>query len=114
MKLDRLLRVMSVVEIVRNKPGITYQELAEEFEVSERTIRRDVNIIEDAGIPIKNCNGLRLVSDIEIPKVQLNSHELIFLLLVTHFLSSYELESEVPDSMYKKLSKFLPKKITSK
>ncbi len=54
MKIDRLL---AIVMILLNKRRVTAKELAEYFEVSIRTIQRDLEAITLAGIPIISYQG---------------------------------------------------------
>ncbi len=54
MRIDRML---SIVVILLNRRKITARELAERFEVSLRTVYRDVDAINDAGIPIVSSQG---------------------------------------------------------
>lgn len=54
MKIDRLIGILSVL-LQRDK--VTSQELAEKFEVSRRTILRDIESINIAGIPIVSEQG---------------------------------------------------------
>ncbi|OWZ83207.1 helix-turn-helix transcriptional regulator [Natranaerobius trueperi] len=114
MKLDRLVRLMSIAEKIRREPGIVYDDLAKELEVSQRTIRRDINILEQAGLPVQNYQGLRFMSDVELPRVQFDPNEVTFLLLMTNFLSHYGIDSNIPESLLKKLRKHLPEKMIDK
>ncbi|MGN1416129.1 MAG: helix-turn-helix transcriptional regulator [Oscillospiraceae bacterium] len=54
MKIDRLIGILS---ILLQKDKITASELAEKFEVSHRTILRDIDDISRAGIPIVTEQG---------------------------------------------------------
>lgn len=54
MKIDRLIGILS---ILLQKDKITSQELANKFEVSRRTILRDVDALSMAGIPIRSEQG---------------------------------------------------------
>ena len=54
MKIDRLSGLLSVLA---NTEQITVQELADRFEVSRRTIFRDLDALSRAGIPITSCPG---------------------------------------------------------
>ena len=49
MKIDRLIGILSVL---LQKDKTTAPELAERFEVSKRTINRDIEALNNAGIPI--------------------------------------------------------------
>ncbi|MCC0627825.1 MULTISPECIES: YafY family protein [unclassified Clostridioides] len=55
MKVDRL---MSIVLVLLDKERISAQELADMFEVSLRTIYRDIDAIDLAGIPIRSTSGV--------------------------------------------------------
>ena len=54
MKIDRLIGILS---ILLQKEMITAPELAEHFEVSRRTIGRDIEALCKAGIPIHTMQG---------------------------------------------------------
>lgn len=54
MKIDRLI---SIIMILNNKNKVTAKELSDKFEVSTKTIQRDMEIIERAGIPIVSYKG---------------------------------------------------------
>ncbi|MGE5370936.1 MAG: helix-turn-helix transcriptional regulator [Solirubrobacterales bacterium] len=56
MRLDRLL---AIVILLVNRKSIRARELAELFEVSERTIFRDIEAINQAGIPVITTPGAR-------------------------------------------------------
>ena len=54
MKIDRLIGILSVL---LQKEKMTAPELAERFEVSRRTINRDIEDLCKAGIPIQTSQG---------------------------------------------------------
>ena len=54
MKIDRLIEILSVL---LQKEKMTAPELAERFEVSRRTINRDIEDLCKAGIPIQTSQG---------------------------------------------------------
>lgn len=54
MKIDRLIGILS---ILLQEEKITAPELAERFEVSRRTINRDIEDLCKAGIPIRTAQG---------------------------------------------------------
>lgn len=54
MKIDRLIGILS---ILLQKERVTAPELAEYFEVSRRTIGRDIDALCKAGIPIRTMQG---------------------------------------------------------
>ncbi len=55
MKIDRLI---SIIMILLDKERIGAQELADKFEVSPRTIYRDIDTINMAGIPVCSAPGV--------------------------------------------------------
>ena len=55
MKVDRLI---SIIMILLDKKRIGAQALAELFEVSPRTIYRDIDTINMAGIPVRSISGV--------------------------------------------------------
>ena len=55
MKIDRLIGILS---ILLQKETITAPVLAEQFEVSRRTISRDIDTLCQAGIPIVTSQGI--------------------------------------------------------
>lgn len=55
MKISRLLGILNVLV---NKDRVTVKELAERFEVSKRTIFRDLDTLNEAGIPIVSYSGI--------------------------------------------------------
>ena len=50
-------RLFEIVYILLDKKTVTARELSEHFEVSKRTIYRDIEILSQAGIPIYTTKG---------------------------------------------------------
>lgn len=50
-------RLFQIIYILLNKESVTAQELSEKFEVSIRTIYRDIDTLSTAGIPIYTTQG---------------------------------------------------------
>ncbi|HEY8344344.1 MAG TPA: YafY family protein [Bacillota bacterium] len=76
MQIDRMLRI---VFILLSKGKVTASELAAEFEVSPRTIYRDLDALSQAGIPIYACQGrnggLKLVDSFVLNKSLFSQEE---------------------------------------
>lgn len=72
-------RLFGMIYILMNKSTITAKELAERFEVSVRTIYRDVDTLSMAGIPIytqKGRNGgIRLTEQFVLDKLLVSKEE---------------------------------------
>ncbi len=77
MKIERLIGILSIL-LQQNK--ITASELAEKFEVSVRTILRDVDEIARAGIPIVTSQGqgggISIMDGYKIDRTLLSSAEM--------------------------------------
>ncbi len=76
MRMDRLF---SIVVILLNKDKTTAKELAERFEVSTRTIYRDIDVLSSAGIPVYtnkgNGGGISLLENYTLSKTMISQKE---------------------------------------
>lgn len=76
MKIDRL---MGLVVYLLNNGRTSAQKLAEEFEVSSRTIMRDLEALDRAGIPIQSFYGVeggyQIMDSFVLEKQVATSHE---------------------------------------
>lgn len=91
MKIDRLL---SMVNILLQKEQVTTPELAEYFEVSQRTIRRDVDDLCMADIPIITKRGvgggISIVEGYKFDKEMFTREELRNILVALRSLDSID------------------------
>lgn len=55
MKIDRLIAI--TIYLLSRRENVSASELAKRFEVSKRTIQRDINILNAAGVPIVSTHG---------------------------------------------------------
>ena len=72
-------RLFEIVYILLNKKTVTAKELSKHFEVSVRTIYRDVDVLSAAGIPIYTNKGkgggIRLIDNFVLNKSVLSDKE---------------------------------------
>lgn len=72
-------RLFEMVYLLLERENITAKELAQRFEVSERTVYRDVDALSAAGIPVYTAKGkgggIRLLPDFILNKSVLSSQE---------------------------------------
>lgn len=72
-------RLFQIVYILLDKKNVTAKELAERFEVSTRTIYRDIEILSSAGIPVYMSKGkgggISLLPDFVLNKAVLTEEE---------------------------------------
>jgi predicted DNA-binding transcriptional regulator YafY len=110
MRADRLL---SILMILQSRGRLTAQELAQELEVSERTIYRDVNALSYSGVPVYAergpGGGIALVERYRSDLTGLTREEVraLFMLKIPPALTELGLDQELRTAMLK-LSAALP------
>lgn len=77
MKIDRLISILS---LLLQKEKVTTAELADKFEVSRRTILRDIDSLNRAGIPIVSSKGydggISVIENYKIDRTLLSIEEM--------------------------------------
>lgn len=75
----KISRLMEIIIILLNRGTITAKELAERFEVSRRTIYRDIDELSSAGIPVYMSKGkgggISLLENYTLDKTILSNEE---------------------------------------
>lgn len=99
-------RLFEIVYLLLNKESVTAGEIAKQFEVSRRTIYRDVELLSSAGIPIYMTKGkgggIALLPDFVLNKAVLTENEKSDILSALNAMDSISLEKT--DTAVKKLS----------
>jgi predicted DNA-binding transcriptional regulator YafY len=95
----RLSRLTAMIMLFQTKRIITAAELAEKFQVSKRTIYRDVKALEDAGVPIytEEGKGYSLVEGYTIPPVMFSEQQANALILAEQLVLKNKDASFVKD-----------------
>ncbi|WP_040979450.1 helix-turn-helix transcriptional regulator [Oceanobacillus jeddahense] len=113
-KTKRLIELMMTVNAKRK---FTARELAEEFNVSYRTILRDLNELEELGVPLYSevgaDGGYYVLSERMLPPVLLKESEAIALYFAfqsLQFIGSLPFETEA-GYVLKKLYNYLPNEV---
>ncbi|MDD2960154.1 MAG: YafY family protein [Lachnospiraceae bacterium] len=108
MKIDRLV---SIIMILLDKERIGAQELADMFEVSPRTIYRDIDTINMAGIPIRSASGVgggfEIMQNYKIEKNVFSSADLSAILMGLSSLSNLIRGDELINALAK-VKSFIP------
>lgn len=108
MKIDRLV---SIIMVLLDKKRIGAQELADMFEVSPRTIYRDIDTINMAGIPVRSITGVgggfEIMPEYKIDKKFFSSEDLSALLMGLSSLSNMIQGEELVHALAKVRS-FIP------
>lgn len=102
MKIDRLL---SIVTYLLNRDIVSGKQLAEKFEVSERTIQRDIDSINMAGIPIVSIRGAnggyQILDTYKLSKQPMNSNDIDSISLALEGLYSVFGDEKISDTLEK-------------
>ena len=108
MKVDRLV---GIIMILLDKERIGAQELADMFEVSPRTIYRDIDAINMAGIPVRGApgvgGGFEIMQKYKIDKKVFSTAELSAILMGLSSLSNMIQGDELVNALAK-VKSFIP------
>ncbi len=108
MKIDRLV---SIIMILLEKDRIGAQELADMFEVSPRTIYRDIDTINMAGIPVFSTSGVgggfEIMQNYKIEKKVFSAGDLSAILMGLSSLSNIVRGDELVNALAK-VKSFIP------
>ncbi|MBM7555641.1 helix-turn-helix transcriptional regulator [Halanaerobacter jeridensis] len=113
MKYDRLLRLTSLIDYISSAPGKTYQFYADEFGVHPRTIRRDIDALSEAGLPVETSAGIRFINDIQLPEIDFNYNQAFTLMIALSELKRYTQFGGELTEVKKKLKETLPDKLVA-
>ena len=99
MKTDRILNILYYLNRYKK---VSAKRLAEEFEVSQRTIYRDLDILENMGIPIERKmgfeGGISIIENFKLENINFSKSELTRIISILnpklHFLLSLNIASE--------------------
>ncbi|WP_294286810.1 YafY family protein [uncultured Chryseobacterium sp.] len=93
--LKKLDRVTAILTQLQSKPVVRAQDLAKKFEVSVRTIYRDVKTLENAGIPIigEAGSGYSLMDGYKLPPVMFTKEEVLSFITAEKLMQKFLHES---------------------
>lgn len=93
--LKKLDRVTAILTQLQSKPIVRAQDLAEKFDVSIRTIYRDVKTLENAGIPIigEAGSGYSLMDGYKLPPVMFTKEEVLSFITAEKLMQRFSHES---------------------
>ena len=108
MKVDRLV---SMVMILLDKERVGAQELADRFEVSPRTIYRDIDALNMAGIPVRSTpgvgGGFQIMPEYKMDRKVFSSADLSAILMALSNLSTLIRGDELANALAK-VKSFIP------
>lgn len=88
--MNRLTRITAILIQLQSKKIVTAKEIAERFEVSLRTVYRDIKTLQDAGVPIGSENGVGyfIVEGYCLPPISLTEEEANSLIVSEIFIKN--------------------------
>lgn len=86
--MNRLTRITAILIQLQSKRIVTAKEIAERFEISLRTVYRDIKTLQDAGVPIGSENGVGyfIVDGYRLPPISLTEEEANALIIVEELI----------------------------
>jgi len=109
--MSQLPRLISILTLLRSKRLLTASELADKFDVSIRTIYRDIRKLEDAGVPVTTIEGkgYSLMEGYTVAPVQFTEKQANALITAQHLVNQandLSFASDFKDAMTKIKSVF--------
>jgi predicted DNA-binding transcriptional regulator YafY len=109
MRIDRML---AITVILLNRDRISARELAERFEVSVRTVYRDIDAINMAGIPVisypGNEGGFGIMENYRLDRQLLTLNDMLTILTALKGINTGPIHKEV-ESAIEKIQNLVPK-----
>lgn len=110
-------RLFGIVHLLLNKKQLTSLQLAAHFEVSKRTILRDLDILSGAGVPIYTRKGkgggIAILDSYTLNKMAISDKEQSSILSSLQGFNSLNNLDHQPDHLLSKLSHLFGKKQTN-
>lgn len=104
-------RLFEIIYILLEKNSVTAKELAEKFEVSQRTIYRDIEILSTAGIPVYMSKGkgggISILPDFILNKAILTEDEKPGILSAIRAVDAVSFNDSEPKKVLRKLNNIL-------
>ncbi len=81
--MNRIDRLFGILLILQNQPRIRAQDLAEKFEISKRTVYRDITALSEMGVPVVSLpgEGYELMEGFYLPPLIFTDDEAMALFL---------------------------------
>ncbi|GAA4896465.1 HTH domain-containing protein [Flaviramulus aquimarinus] len=97
--MSQLSRLIAILTLLKSKRLLTANELAQKFNVSVRTIYRDIRKLEEAGVPVTTIEGrgYSLMEGYQVAPVQFTEKQANALITAQHLVSQTQDASFVND-----------------
>ena len=85
--LNKTERLFALVLLLQNRPNLSSKDLADHFEVSRRTIFRDLRTLGESGVPLTYAEGggYEILEGYQLPPLMLTAREAATVLVGTQF-----------------------------
>ncbi len=89
--MNKIERISAILVKLQSRRVVTAREIAEQFDISLRTVYRDIRILEEAGIPIAGNAGVgySLVEGFKLPPLMFTTEEAIAFLMAEKLVSRH-------------------------
>jgi predicted DNA-binding transcriptional regulator YafY len=107
-------RLLTTLDLLQSRPGVTAAQLAERLEVETRSVRRYITMLQDIGIPVEaergRYGGYRLRPGFKLPPLMWNEEEALAVTLGLQAVQQLGLSQTVPtvESALAKVERVLP------
>jgi predicted DNA-binding transcriptional regulator YafY len=109
-------KLFQLTNLIRTKQPITAEQIAEELEVSVRTVYRYIDDLSSSGIPVYGTAGIgyQLHENFELPPLNLTEKELDALLIGVNMVSSWtgDTLTDSAKSLAKKIEAVVPESLS--
>jgi predicted DNA-binding transcriptional regulator YafY len=97
--MSQLSRLISILTLLKSKRLLTATEVSERFDVSVRTVYRDMHKLEESGVPIVTIEGkgYSLVDGYTVAPVQFTEQEANALITASHMVADSQDSSFIRD-----------------
>lgn len=97
--MNQLSRLISILTLLKSKRLLTATEISERFDVSIRTVYRDMRKLEESGVPIATIEGkgYSLLDGYTVAPVQFTEQEANALITASHMVADSQDSSFIRD-----------------
>lgn len=105
--MNRIDRLMGYLIMLQSRELIRAQDIAKQFEISERTVYRDMQALSEVGVPISAMpgEGYRLMDGYYLPPIMFTPDEARALFLAVAMLDGFTSEGETKTAVSSALAK---------
>src|SRR5690606_9968121 len=98
---DRLSRLLQLITLLQSGQNRTAEDLTHQLGISRRTLFRDLNTLQDSGIPCYHESGVgyRIARSFFLPPISLTVAETMGLLLLGKVAVSQRARSYAPQAL---------------